>query len=77
MIGLEHLALIHFNDSKTKYNSHVDRHEKIGKGYIRLSGLAEFVRQSNRFKIPMILETHGDAYKNEIPWITKIISKTK
>jgi deoxyribonuclease-4 len=77
MIGLEYLALIHFNDSKTEYNSHKDRHEKIGKGYVGLSGLAEFARQANRFKIPMILETHGDAYKKEIPWILKIINKVK
>ena len=77
MIGLEHLALIHFNDSKTKYNSHVDRHERIGKGNIGLSGLAEFARQAHRFKIPMCLETHGEAYKNEIPWMLKIINKVK
>ena len=75
MIGLEHLALIHFNDSKTLYNSHVDRHEQIGKGHIGLSGLAEFIRQAKRFKIPLCLETHGDAYKKEIIWINKIIDK--
>jgi deoxyribonuclease-4 len=77
MIGLEHLALIHFNDSKTEYNSHKDRHEKIGKGHIALSGLAEFARQANRFKIPLCLETHGEAYTKEIPWILKIINKVK
>lgn len=77
MIGLENLALIHFNDSKTEYNSHKDRHERIGKGYIGLSGLAEFVRQAYRFKIPIILETHGDSYKKEIPWINKVIKKIK
>ena len=75
MIGLEYLALIHFNDSKTEYNSHVDRHEKIGKGKIGLSGLKEFIKQSYKFKIPLILETHGEAYKKEIPWINKIIKK--
>jgi deoxyribonuclease-4 len=77
MIGLEYLALIHFNDSKTEYNSHKDRHEKIGKGHIALSGLAEFARQANRFKIPLCLETHGEAYTKEIPWILKIINKVK
>ena len=77
MIGLENLALIHFNDSKTEYNSHKDRHERIGKGYIGLSGLAEFIRQAYRFKIPIILETHGDSYKKEIPWINKVIKKIK
>jgi deoxyribonuclease-4 len=77
IIGLEHLALIHFNDSKTEYNSHKDRHEKIGKGKIKISGLIEFIRQAYKFKIPLILETHEDAYKKEIPWINKIINKLK
>lgn len=77
MIGLENLALIHFNDSKTEYNSHKDRHEKIGRGKINLSGLAEFVKQAYRFKIPLVLETHELAYQKEIPWIAKIINKIK
>jgi len=75
IIGLEHLALIHFNDSKTEYNSHVDRHANIGRGNIKLSGLSEFIKQAYKFKIPLILETHDDAYKNEITWIKKIINK--
>lgn len=77
MIGLQYLALIHFNDSKTEYNSHKDRHEKIGNGQIKTSGLIEFLKQAYKFKIPLILETHGDAYKKEIPWINKIIKKIK
>jgi len=75
MIGIENLALIHLNDSKTEYNSHVDRHANIGKGHIKLSGLVEFVKQATRFKIPLILETHEEAYKKEIPWIFKIVNK--
>jgi len=74
IIGLQYLALIHFNDSKTTFNSHIDRHEQIGKGNIKLSGLIEFLKQTFKYKIPLILETHGNAYKKEIPWIRKIIS---
>src|SRR3954451_9946147 len=34
IIGLQHLAAIHLNDSKTGRGSRVDRHEHIGKGQI-------------------------------------------
>lgn len=38
-VGLERVAVIHVNDSKTSLGSRVDRHEHIGKGKI---GLAAF-----------------------------------
>ncbi len=31
-LGIENVPVIHTNDSKTPFNSHVDRHEHIGKG---------------------------------------------
>src|SRR3989339_822720 len=34
LIGLEKLAVIHTNDSKTELGSHKDRHEHIGKGFL-------------------------------------------
>ena len=40
-IGMKNIALIHLNDSKREFNSHVDRHEKLGKGTIGLEGLKE------------------------------------
>lgn len=33
-VGCEHLVAIHANDSKTEFNSHHDRHENIGEGFI-------------------------------------------
>ena len=33
-IGLKHLKLIHLNDSKCPFNSHKDRHETLGDGFI-------------------------------------------
>lgn len=34
IIGLQKLKAVHLNDSKNPFNSHKDRHEKIGEGYI-------------------------------------------
>jgi deoxyribonuclease-4 len=56
-IGLDRLAAIHVNDSKTARDSRVDRHEHIGKGKIGLDAF-RFVMRHRRFrKIPKVLET--------------------
>lgn len=56
-IGLQHLAALHLNDSKTARGSRVDRHEHIGKGKIGLPAF-RFIMRDRRFrKIPKILET--------------------
>jgi deoxyribonuclease-4 len=57
IIGLEHLAALHVNDSKTERGSRVDRHEHIGKGKIGLDAF-RFIMRDRRFrKIPKVLET--------------------
>lgn len=57
VIGLEQLAAIHVNDSKTGRGSRVDRHEHIGKGRIGLDAF-RFIMTDRRFrKIPKVLET--------------------
>jgi deoxyribonuclease-4 len=57
VIGLEQLAAIHLNDSKTALGSRVDRHEHIGKGKIGLAAF-RFIMRDRRFrKIPKVLET--------------------
>src|SRR5204862_3193917 len=56
-IGLERLAAIHLNDSKTVHGSRVDRHEHIGKGKVGI-GAFRFIMRDRRFrKIPKVLET--------------------
>ena len=56
-IGLDRLAAIHLNDSKTARGSRVDRHEHIGKGKIGLDAF-RFIMRDRRFrKIPKVLET--------------------
>jgi deoxyribonuclease IV len=57
LIGLDRLAAIHLNDSKTVCGSRVDRHQHIGKGEIGLDAF-RFIMRDRRFrKIPKVLET--------------------
>lgn len=55
-IGLEHLTLIHLNDSKKDCCSKVDRHENLGKGHIGI-GINAFISFASSLNIPLILET--------------------
>jgi deoxyribonuclease-4 len=60
VIGLDRLAALHLNDSKTGLGSRVDRHEHIGKGKIGLDAF-RFIMRDRRFrKIPKVLETPKD-----------------
>ncbi len=57
LIGLNRLAALHLNDSKTARGSRVDRHEHIGKGQIGVDAF-RFIMRDRRFKkIPKVLET--------------------
>ena len=57
IIGLDKLACIHINDSKNILNSHKDRHENIGYGYIGFDNLLKVIYHEKLEKIPKILET--------------------
>ena len=57
VIGLDRLAAIHLNDSKTVRGSRVDRHEHIGKGKIGLDPFRLIMRDRRFRKIPKVLET--------------------
>lgn len=56
-LGLSNVKLIHLNDSKKGLNSHLDRHEHIGEGYIGKEGLKNFLSHPAFLEIPLILET--------------------
>ena len=58
-LGKEALVAVHLNDSKTPYNSHADRHENIGDGYIGKEGLRTFVCSSFFQSVPWYLEVPG------------------
>lgn len=56
-LGLTNVKLIHLNDSKKAFNSHLDRHEHIGEGCIGKEGLKNFINHPALKDIPLILET--------------------
>jgi deoxyribonuclease-4 len=56
-IGIEHLAAFHLNDSKKEFNSRVDRHEHIGKGFIGIEAFRLLMNDKRFWGLPMCLET--------------------
>lgn len=60
-IGIENIAVIHANDSKTAYNSKHDRHENIGEGYLGLMAFKNLAKDSRLRAKPWILEAPGFA----------------
>lgn len=59
-VGLNKVRVIHANDSKTPFNSHADRHQHIGRGFIGREGFGRIVRHPKLKKIPFICETPFD-----------------
>lgn len=58
-IGLENLAALHLNDSKTPFASHNDRHENIGKGFIGLGGFKNLAKEKRLWDKDWLLEVPG------------------
>lgn len=56
-IGLKRLVAFHINDSLKPFNSHVDRHEHIGKGHLGLEPFRRLLHDKRFFGLPMCLET--------------------
>ena len=55
-VGLDQLAVLHVNDSKTECGSRVDRHEHLGHGRIGARGLQAFLADGRLAEIPRIAE---------------------
>ncbi len=68
VIGLERLQAVHVNDSKNPFQSHKDRHERIGEGSIGLEALYRVVHHPLLADLPFCLETPNelDGYAREI-----------
>ena len=56
-IGIKRLVAFHINDSLKPFNSHVDRHEHIGKGHLGLDPFRRVVNDPRFMGLPMCLET--------------------
>jgi deoxyribonuclease-4 len=66
-IGLKRLAAFHLNDSIKDFNSHVDRHQHIGKGFIGLDAFRRLLNDKRFFGLPMCLETpKGPEMKEDV-----------
>ncbi len=58
-VGLENIVALHVNDSKSPYDSHYDRHENIGKGFIGLKGFQVLAKQKALHDKAWLLEVPG------------------
>ena len=58
-IGLAHLVMVHFNDSKSELGSRVDRHEHLGVGRIGAAGLRHLLCHPGLAHATYYLETPG------------------
>lgn len=68
ILGLEHVRVIHANDSKGALGSHIDRHENIGEGYIGGDGFRRILAhprlRSKAFILETPVENDGDDRRN-------------
>lgn len=60
IIGLDHLKLIHLNDSKKDLSCNVDRHENIGNGKLGLEAFRLIMNDERLFDVAKILEIPDD-----------------
>ncbi|MDJ0830760.1 MAG: deoxyribonuclease IV [Desulfobacterales bacterium] len=57
VIGLQHLKVIHLNDSKKELGTRVDRHANIGEGHIGIDTFRYLMNDQRLVAVPKILET--------------------
>jgi deoxyribonuclease-4 len=60
IVGLANLLVFHLNDSKRQLNDRVDRHQKIGEGYLGMLPFWCIVNDKRFERIPAVLETPVD-----------------
>ena len=73
VLGLDRLKAIHMNDSKNSFESHKDRHEKIGEGSLGFETMVKVINHPKLKGLPIILETPNelDGYAHEIEMLRK------
>lgn len=71
VIGLERLKAVHLNDSKNDRDTHKDRHEVIGGGFLGEDAIRRIITHPVLQGKPFILETpnEDEGYKKEIALI--------
>ncbi len=71
IIGLNRLKAIHLNDSMFGFESHKDRHAKIGEGKIGNEAIIKIINHPKLRELPFLLETPNelDGYAKEIEFL--------
>ncbi len=71
IIGFERLKAIHLNDSLHGYESHKDRHAKIGEGHLGNDAIIRIINHPKLKHLPFFLETPNDVpgYGREIAFL--------
>ena len=74
IIGLDKLRAIHLNDSMNPFESHKDRHQKIGEGSIGLEAITNIINHPKLQNVPFFLETPNEleGYEKEIALLKSI-----
>ena len=77
IIGIDRLYAIHINDSKNPFESHKDRHEKIGEGSIGTEAFERIINHPMLADKPFFLETPNelDGYAKEIALLKSLRRK--
>lgn len=67
IVGFQYLKAMHLNDSKPELDSHVDRHESLGKGKIGITAFEYLLNDARFANIPLVLETpNSELWHEEI-----------
>lgn len=66
VIGLSRMEVIHLNDAKGDFGSHLDRHEHIGMGSIGEEGFSHILRNPVFSRLPLICETPVDERRDDV-----------
>lgn len=72
LVGLEHLRIIHLNDSKGELGGGLDRHEHIGLGTIGEEGFRHILHHPAIRSLPLICETPVDERRDDAGNIAKV-----
>lgn len=72
VIGLDQLKVIHLNDSKEGLRSKVDRHARMGEGYIGEAGIRALLSHPKVRDTPLILETPLESREEEVEEIRRV-----
>ncbi len=77
IIGLSRLHAIHLNDSLHGYESHKDRHAKIGEGHLGVETFKAIINHNKLAHLPFYLETPNElaGYAKEIAFLKNIYEK--